>query len=109
MPLAGQPHILAHHVFVLERIAVEESVQAVVQIALFTLLLQEGTVDCLGLAIDHLDDLCWSSIALGVVKGNDGLLRPPLPRELAHLKLQRLDHGIADQLVVILLRSDDGG
>lgn len=97
MPLAGQSHVLLNNVFVLEGIAVEVAVQAVVQIAFLALLLQEGAVECLGLAVDHLDDLGWSSVALGVVEGNDGFFGfCVLPRELADLKLQGLDHGVSD-------------
>lgn len=110
MPLAGQSHVLLDHIFVLEGITVEETVEAVVEIAFFALLLEEGSVDCLGFAVDHLNDLGWSSVTLGVVKGDNLFLSLSLlPRKLAHLKLQRLDHRISDQVATVLLRGDNGG
>lgn len=109
MPLACQSHVLLNHVLVFEGIAVEETVEAVVQVAFFALLLEEGSVDCLGFAVDHFDDLGWSSVALGVVKGNNRFLGLSLlPRELAHLKLQGLDHRISNQLASVPLRGDNG-
>ena len=64
MPLAGQSHVLLDNIFVFEGISVEETVQAVVQVALFALLLQEGSAYSLGLTIDHFNDFWWSSVAL---------------------------------------------
>ena len=64
MTLAGQSHVLLDNIFVFEGISVEETVQAVVQVALFALLLQEGSAYSLGLTIDHFNDFWWSSVAL---------------------------------------------
>lgn len=110
MSLAGKSDVLADHIFVLEGIAVEETIEAVIEIAFLSLLLQEGTIHSLGLSIDHLDNLGRPSVPLRIIKTNDRLLFPPLfPRELTHLKLQRLDHRITDQLIRRLLWSWDDG
>lgn len=96
MPLTGQSHILPNHIIVFQWVAIEKVVEAVIEVPILMLLLQQRAIDCLSLCIDHLYDFGLFLIPLLLLYPHDRFGR--LRRQTLHFELEWLNHGIGDQI-----------